>query len=204
MQLMTSSVDGLLKLWHIRTGWCAGTFEEHSSKVWCIDVCGNRMVSGGADSKICIWRDTTQEMEKQRQDEKADLALKALPGLTTLLVREGKAGTICCKTLVILIRWQVEAALTLALDLKRPGQMRQILLDHTMDVVGRKMFTGDGDKAEPESQRGQRKRNKAKRATPKAKDTFLLRPCDTAVQFLLAISAYALERAQQVCTSFSP
>ncbi|CAK9020600.1 unnamed protein product [Durusdinium trenchii] len=152
MQLMTSSVDGLLKLWHIRTAECAGTFEEHSSKVWCIDVCGNRMVSGGADSKICIWRDTTQEMEKQRQDEKADLALK--DSRIALLVREGK----------------VEAALTLALDLKRPGQMRQILLDHTMDVVGRKMFTGDGDKAEPESQRGQRKRNKAKRATPKAKE----------------------------------
>ena len=36
-----------------RTAECAGTFEEHSSKVWCIDVCGKRMISGGADSKIC-------------------------------------------------------------------------------------------------------------------------------------------------------
>ncbi|CAE7234315.1 TBL3, partial [Symbiodinium pilosum] len=53
MQLMSSSVDGLLKLWHIRTAECAGTFEEHSSKVWCVDIVGDRMVSGGADSKIC-------------------------------------------------------------------------------------------------------------------------------------------------------
>ena len=37
----------------IRTAECAGTFEEHSSKVWCVDIVGDRMVSGGADSKIC-------------------------------------------------------------------------------------------------------------------------------------------------------
>lgn len=160
MQLMTSSVDGLLKLWHIRTAECAGTFEEHSSKVWCIDLCGKRMVSGGADSKICVWRDTTEEMEKQRQDEKADLALK--DSRIAMLVREGK----------------VEAALTLALDLKRPGQMRQILLDHTMDTVGRSMFTGAKSETAPRSgslesieslpkKSSHKKRNKAKRAAEK-------------------------------------
>lgn len=155
---MTSSVDGLLKLWHIRTAECAGTFEEHSSKVWCIDLCGKRMVSGGADSKICVWRDTTEEMEKQRQDEKADLALK--DSRIAMLVREGK----------------VEAALTLVLDLKRPGQMRQILLDHTMDTVGRSMFTGaKSETAGPlesieslPKKSGHKKRNKAKRAAGKA------------------------------------
>ncbi|CAE6932009.1 Tbl3 [Symbiodinium sp. CCMP2592] len=122
MQLMSSSVDGLLKLWHIRTAECAATLEEHTSKVWCIDILGDRMVSGGADSKICVWRDSTLEVEKQRQDEKADLAIK--DSRIGLLVREGK----------------VEAALTLALELKRPGQMQQILLDHTMDMVGRTLF----------------------------------------------------------------
>ncbi|CAE7868089.1 Tbl3, partial [Symbiodinium microadriaticum] len=65
MQLMSSSVDGLLKLWHIRTAECAATLEEHTSKVWCIDILGDRMVSGGADSKICVWRDATLEVEKQ-------------------------------------------------------------------------------------------------------------------------------------------
>ena len=30
---MTSGVDGLLKLWQIRTAECAGTFEEHTGKV---------------------------------------------------------------------------------------------------------------------------------------------------------------------------
>ncbi|CAE7316565.1 Tbl3 [Symbiodinium sp. CCMP2456] len=96
MQLMSSSVDGLLKLWHIRTAECAATLEEHTSKVWCIDILGDRMVSGGADSKICVWRDSTLEVEKQRfslgvalgQDEKADLAIK--DSRIGLLVREGK------------------------------------------------------------------------------------------------------------------
>lgn len=122
MQLMSSSVDGLLKLWHIRTAECAGSFEEHTGKVWCIDIVGNQMVSGGADSKLCIWHDATQELEKKRLDDKAEIAMK--DSRIGLLVREGK----------------VEEALTLALDLNRPGQMRQILLDHTMDAVGRVLF----------------------------------------------------------------
>eukprot|EP00930_Biecheleria_cincta_P096969 TRINITY_DN8872_c0_g1_i1.p1 TRINITY_DN8872_c0_g1~~TRINITY_DN8872_c0_g1_i1.p1 ORF type:complete len:982 (+),score=238.61 TRINITY_DN8872_c0_g1_i1:17-2962(+) len=123
MQLMSSSVDGLLKLWHIRTAECAGSFEEHMGKVWCIDIIGDRMVSGGADSKLCIWHDATQELEKKRLDDKAEVAMK--DSRIGVLVQEGK----------------VEQALTLALDLNRPGQMRQILLDNTMDAVGRVLFS---------------------------------------------------------------
>eukprot|EP00442_Polarella_glacialis_P000860 CAMPEP_0115163690 /NCGR_PEP_ID=MMETSP0227-20121206/72643_1 /TAXON_ID=89957 /ORGANISM="Polarella glacialis, Strain CCMP 1383" /LENGTH=1035 /DNA_ID=CAMNT_0002576011 /DNA_START=38 /DNA_END=3145 /DNA_ORIENTATION=- len=122
MQLMSSSVDGLLKLWQIRTAECAATFEEHEGKVWCIDVVGNRMVSGGSDSKLCVWRDSTVELAKERQDATAEVAMK--DSRIGLLVREGK----------------IEAALTLALDLNRPGQMKQILCDHTMEVVGRSMY----------------------------------------------------------------
>merc|ERR1712050_272999 len=76
MQLMSSSVDGLLKLWQIRTADCAATFEEHEGKLWCIDIVGDRMVSGGSDSKLCVWKDVTVEREKKRHDEQADAALK--------------------------------------------------------------------------------------------------------------------------------
>jgi len=76
MQLMTSGVDGLLKLWHIRTAECAATLEEHTGKVWCIDVLGKTMVSGGSDSKLCIWQDTTEAEAKHRHDEKAEAAMK--------------------------------------------------------------------------------------------------------------------------------
>uniref|UniRef100_A0A7S4QZD4 U3 small nucleolar RNA-associated protein 13 C-terminal domain-containing protein n=1 Tax=Alexandrium monilatum TaxID=311494 RepID=A0A7S4QZD4_9DINO len=117
MQLMTSGVDGLLKLWQIRTADCAATYEEHTGKVWCIDVVGQQMVSGGSDSKLCVWRDTTAEHAKEKRDAAAEVAMKDTR--IGLLVREGR----------------IEAALTLALDLNRPGQMRQILSNYTMDVV---------------------------------------------------------------------
>jgi len=118
MQLMSTGVDGLVKLWQIRTAECAATFEEHTGKVWCIDVLGERMVSGGTDSKLCVWRDVTKNKAQERHDAVAEAAMK--DSKIGVLLREGK----------------VDQALTLALDLSRPGQMRQILLNHAMDVVG--------------------------------------------------------------------
>ncbi|CAK0822557.1 unnamed protein product [Prorocentrum cordatum] len=142
VQLMTSSVDGLLKLWHIRTADCAATFEEHTGKVWCIDVIGDRMVSGGADAKMCVWRDTTIEKAKAANDARAEVALK--DSRIGLLVRDGK----------------LEKAMTLALDLNRPGQLKQIISEHTMDAVSKIVAKAeappDGEKedAAPEVEAG--------------------------------------------------
>ncbi len=78
-QLLSSGSDGLLKLWTLRTGVCEGTFDAHDSKVWALAVsksdddgafgvgganAGLRVVSGGADSVINVWRDTTAEQEE--------------------------------------------------------------------------------------------------------------------------------------------
>eukprot|EP00971_Amphidinium_carterae_P272075 5399907-Amphidinium_carterae.1 len=116
MQLMSSSADGLLKLWHIRTADCAATLEEHTGKVWCIDVLGSQMVSGGTDSKLCVWRDSTVEKQKEDHAARADELLK-----------DSKLGT-------LLQQGKVEAALTLALELGRPGQMRSILTNYGVDL----------------------------------------------------------------------
>lgn len=131
MQLMTSSLDGMLKLWNIRTADCAATFEEHTARVWCIDTVGDRMVSGGSDSKLCIWRDVTSERSKETRDAHAEEVMK--DSRIGVLVHEGK----------------VEEAMTLALDLNRPAQMRQILTDFAVDAIGKgglKMDGGDSDK----------------------------------------------------------
>lgn len=132
MQLMTSSVDGLLKLWQIRTADCAATFEEHEGKVWCIDILGDAMVSGGSDSKICVWKDATEQKSQERLDVQAEIAMK--DSKIGLLVHEGK----------------VEAALTLALDLNRSGLMRKILQDHTMTVVGKNLSNTESQAGAPE------------------------------------------------------
>mmetsp|Transcript_64419 Transcript_64419/g.153674 ORF Transcript_64419/g.153674 Transcript_64419/m.153674 type:complete len:951 (-) Transcript_64419:63-2915(-) len=142
MQLMSSSADGLLKLWHIRTADCAATLEEHGGKVWCIDVLGNRMVSGGTDSKLCIWRDSTSERAKERHEAHAEEVLK-----------DSKIGT-------LLQQGKVEAALTLALDLGRSGQMRNILINHGTDLIGDVFADGSEDAGHEVKNRG-RSENKA-------------------------------------------
>merc|ERR1712194_79708 len=123
MQLMSSGSDGLIKLWQIRTADCAESFDEHEGKVWCFDMLNDTMVSGGTDSKLCVWRDSTAEKEKIRHDERAELAMK--DSRIAVLARQGK----------------VEEALSLALDLDRSGQMRQILSDYTLDRVNGQIVT---------------------------------------------------------------
>lgn len=124
MQLMSSGIDGLIKLWQIRTADCAATLEEHEGKVWCIDVCGEKMVSGGSDSKLVVWRDSTTEQAKVKHDEQAEAVVK--DSKIGLLVKDGK----------------IEAALSMALDLNRPGQMTHILTNYTMEVVGKSADAG--------------------------------------------------------------
>jgi U3 small nucleolar RNA-associated protein 13 len=42
--------------------------DAHTDRVWALDITkdGKRMISGGADSQIVIWKDTTREMEQAR------------------------------------------------------------------------------------------------------------------------------------------
>ena len=77
LQLLSSGSDGLLKVWTIRTNECETTLDGHVDKVWAVDVVADgRVVSGGADSRLVVWKDTTAdvELEKQVADEEALLA----------------------------------------------------------------------------------------------------------------------------------
>jgi len=70
---MSSGADGLVKLWTIRNNECEATMDAHNDKVWALDLspdCGE-MVSGGADSKLVVWADTTQQAidAKHAEDE---------------------------------------------------------------------------------------------------------------------------------------
>lgn len=51
--------------------------EGHVDKVWAFDVdpSGKVMVSGGADSQIIVWRDTTKEVEDSRRAEREEAIL---------------------------------------------------------------------------------------------------------------------------------
>jgi U3 small nucleolar RNA-associated protein 13 len=85
LQLVSSGADGLIKIWTIRTNECETTLDGHSDKVWAMDLAygGNEshhgardlLVSGGADSKIIVWEDTTAQMEAEERAQQAESIL---------------------------------------------------------------------------------------------------------------------------------
>jgi U3 small nucleolar RNA-associated protein 13 len=69
-QLVSAGGDGLVKVWTIRNGECETTLDNHSDRVWSLALTANEdvLVSGGGDSVITFWQDTTAlEKEKQAQ-----------------------------------------------------------------------------------------------------------------------------------------
>ncbi|KAG5624788.1 hypothetical protein H5410_010006, partial [Solanum commersonii] len=53
--LLSASYDGKVMLWDLRTAWPLAVIDTHNDKVLCADWWkGESVVSGGADSKLCI------------------------------------------------------------------------------------------------------------------------------------------------------
>jgi len=53
--LISSSFDGKVMLWDLRTAWPLASVDSHKDKVLCADWWkGDSVISGGADSKLCI------------------------------------------------------------------------------------------------------------------------------------------------------
>ena len=69
-QLVSAGGDGLVKVWTIKTGECDTTLDNHNDRIWSLALNEeeNTLVSGGGDSVITFWQDTTAlEKEKQAQ-----------------------------------------------------------------------------------------------------------------------------------------
>lgn len=77
-QLISSASDGLLKLWNIKTNECVGTFDEHNDKIWalCVSSDENRYVTGGADGKLIVWKDITEEEYEQELEKREEILLQ--------------------------------------------------------------------------------------------------------------------------------
>ena len=68
-QLISSGSDGLLKLWSLAgSGECVATYDEHDDKVWalCCSKDEQRFVTAGADGKLCIWQNVSDEMRAEQ------------------------------------------------------------------------------------------------------------------------------------------
>lgn len=77
-QLISCGSDGLIKLWNIKTSSCVATFDEHNDKCWSLLLSGNeeKVVTGGADGKLIVWRDITDEILEEKMEEREEIILK--------------------------------------------------------------------------------------------------------------------------------
>ena len=98
------------QLWTVRTNECESTIDAHDDKIWALDIspCGNTLFSGGADSKIAVWRDTTRE-----QDDTAREAEEL-----NILMEQKLSNHLRNK--------QYEEALEIALKLEKPNQVLRV------------------------------------------------------------------------------
>ncbi|KAF2090631.1 small nucleolar ribonucleoprotein complex subunit [Saccharata proteae CBS 121410] len=67
-QVASAAGDGLVKVWDLNAGELACTLDNHTDRVWALttDPTTNSLVSGGGDSVITFWTDTTSAtMEAQ-------------------------------------------------------------------------------------------------------------------------------------------
>lgn len=109
-QLISSGSDGLLKLWTIRTNECESTIDGHHDKIWALDLsqCGNALFSGGADSKISVWRDTTKEKDDALREAEEH----------NILMEQKLSNHLRHK--------QYEKALEIAMELDKPFQVLKV------------------------------------------------------------------------------
>ena len=76
-QLVSAGGDGLVKVWTIKTGECDTTLDNHTDRIWSLAVNEqeNVLVSGGGDSVITFWEDTTaleKEMQAKALEERVE------------------------------------------------------------------------------------------------------------------------------------
>ncbi|KAF2142063.1 uncharacterized protein K452DRAFT_318377 [Aplosporella prunicola CBS 121167] len=80
-QVASAGGDGLVKVWDLSSGEVACTLDNHTDRVWALTAnpLSNSLVSGGGDSVITFWEDTTsatmeaavtRESERVEQDQR--------------------------------------------------------------------------------------------------------------------------------------
>lgn len=107
VHLASAGGDGLVKIWDANTGESVCTLDNHEDRVWALAVHPetNLIVSGGGDSTVTFWKDTTVE----NQAAASEAALKVIEQEQELQ-NHMHAGS-------------YREAITLALQLNHPGRL---------------------------------------------------------------------------------
>uniref|UniRef100_A0A914DIJ3 U3 small nucleolar RNA-associated protein 13 C-terminal domain-containing protein n=1 Tax=Acrobeloides nanus TaxID=290746 RepID=A0A914DIJ3_9BILA len=78
-KLLSADSGGLMKVWNLETGVCDQTIEAHEDKVWHIELIerarkDDEYVTVGADGKIIVWKDVSEEVQLEEARKRAERA----------------------------------------------------------------------------------------------------------------------------------
>ncbi len=68
MQMISAGADGLVKVWNLKKSESVATYNEHDEgKIWALAYSepDKRLVTGGSDAKLVVWKDVTAEVEDE-------------------------------------------------------------------------------------------------------------------------------------------
>jgi hypothetical protein len=54
--------DGLLKIWSSETSESVGSFDAHDDKIWAVESWNKKIVTGGRDGQMIMWRNITEQV----------------------------------------------------------------------------------------------------------------------------------------------
>ena len=111
IQIVSAGGDGLVKVWDASAGEVSCTLDNHTDRVWALTVNpeSNTLVSGGGDSTVTFWKDTTS------------LTLAATAAASTAQVEQEQLLQ------NYVHRGNYREAITLALQLNHPARLLALL-----------------------------------------------------------------------------
>ena len=111
LQLISCHGEGIVRLTDIRTSECVFSIDAHDDKIWALDVSsdGKMLVTGAADSRLKIFKDTTKELQEQNRELEEK----------NLLMEQKLSNHLRYK--------EFEQALDIALEMDKPRQSLKVL-----------------------------------------------------------------------------
>jgi len=107
MQLVSTASDGLVKLWNVRDEECVTSLDNHEDKIWALAISSDEktIISGAADSVVTFWTDCTEELQLEKENQRAELVLKEQDFQNYVAMRDYRS------------------AILLALSMNQPGRL---------------------------------------------------------------------------------